>query len=548
MSFKSKTTGKKVTAPQEITGHRSEESIRKQRETVALNKAIKSAIYDELKKQLLSTDKAKAYYQTFIKNYLAKAKADPDSRAAQTVASTIFQQEILTLLDEQHEKEVANDREFTRYKLLKTFFKEQREVIYEVNQAKHIIACCSRRAGKTDLSSGAICYAALVPDSRIIYINLTFTNAVTQIFENVVSRSEMCGLTITSSSKASGTIEWNNGSSLRIVGNSNNSEIDKLRGEKKVSLVVIDEFFHQRNLEYGINEVIGPLLIDRADSCLLGLGTPPRIPKTYGEKVWYEPNWKKFHWTARDNPYIPNFEEYIDEICNSKGISRDAPFIQREYYGIMGVYDKEAMVFKDYKTYENEVPADFKPTHIAIGMDVGFEDYNAIVALAYNVASGLCYVIDERKFNRASISEIIKQVQEVYSNSKKFLIERNKTAELSNIDIYCDMNNKELVYELHSVQHLPAFCCYKYEKNLAISQLAEWCRTGKIFIPKGNFLEDEFERTLYKRDEEDNILPEIDDELFHPDAAMALLYASRQMWFDTGNDLGGQSKEDWSTT
>jgi len=65
-------------------------------------------------------------------------------------------------------------------------------------------------------------------------------------------------------------------------------------------------------------------------------------------------------------------------------------------------------------------------------------------------------------------------------------------------------------------------------------------------IPEDGIIADECDRTLYKRDDEDNILPEIDDELFHPDALMALLYACRQMWFDTGAPYGGQSSEDWS--
>ena len=111
------------------------------------------------------------------------------------------------MLDEAHEKEMANDREFMRYKLIKQFFKEQREVIYEVNHSKKIIACCSRRAGKTDLASGAIVSSAMTPNSRIIYINLTHTNAINQIFDNVVERSEAAGLTISSSSKSTGSPE-----------------------------------------------------------------------------------------------------------------------------------------------------------------------------------------------------------------------------------------------------------------------------------------------------------------------------------------------------
>lgn len=544
MSMKQFYSGQEVPLPEHIrTGKRRQSSIDKQKATRAANTSIKNAIYEELRQQLVGGAQ-KTYYSEFIDKYLKEAKKAPNSSAGKKVADVIFQNEILTLLDEQHQKEMANDIEFIQYKLFKQFFKEQRQVLYEINHSKRIAVCCSRRAGKTDLASGAINIAAMIPNTRIIYVNLTYTNALNQIFDNTVERSEKAGLVITNSSKSSGEIEWANGSSLRICGNSNNAEIDKLRGEKRVSLVIIDEFFHQRNMEYAINEVIGPLMLDISNSTILCLGTPPRIPKTYGERVWTtEKGWKKFHWTAEENPYIPNYSEFIEELCKNKGITRDAPFIQREYYGVIGAYDTEAQVFKDYKTYNADEPLDFVPDKIYLSLDVGFEDYNSIIALAGSKEKAR--VIFERKFNRASISEIIKQVNEVYSDSKKFLIENNKNANINDVNIFCDMNNKELVYELYSVQKLPAFCCYKYNKALAISQLAEFCRTGKIVVPQDGILADEFDRILYKRDDEDNILPEIDDNLFHPEAAMSLLYACRQYWFDIGAPYGGESSEDW---
>ena len=543
MSMKQPYTGQEVPLPEHIkTGKRRQSSIDKQKETRSMNIAIKNGVYEELRKQLAGGQTT--YYSEFIEKYLKEAKKAPNSSAGKTVADIIFQQDILDKLDEQHQKEMANDTEFIQYKLFKQFFKEQREVLYEICHSKRILTCCSRRAGKTDLASGAIDIAAMIPNTRIIYVNLTYTNALNQIFDNTVERSEKAGLVITSSSKSSGEIEWANGSSLRICGNSNNAEIDKLRGEKRVSLVIIDEFFHQRNMEYAINEVIGPLMLDIPNSTILCLGTPPRIPKTYGERVWTtEKGWKKFHWTAEENPYIPNYEEFIEELCKNKGITKDAPFIQREYYGVIGAYDTEAQVMKDYKTYGAGEPLDFVPEKVAIGIDWGFSDNNAIISLAYN--NEKARVIEERKFNRASVSEIIKQVQEVYSNSKKFLVENNKNANIADVSLYCDTNAKEIVYELYSVQKLPAYCAYKYNKQLAISQMSEFCRTGQIVVPEDGILSDEFDRILYKRDDEDNILTEIDEDLYHGDAFYALLYAVRQMWFDTGHELGGQSSEDW---
>ena len=53
----------------------------------------------------------------------------------------------------------------------------------------------------------------------------------------------------------------------------------------------------------------------------------------------------------------------------------------------------------------------------------------------------------------------------------------------------------------------------------------------------------EFEQTVYKRDEQDNITAEIDDDLFHPDAVDALLYASRQFAYDIGDETGGESSD-----
>lgn len=533
---------------------KSPEEIKKREETKRVNKAIKNLVYEQLKQDLLNGDSAKQkpYYQTFLNNYLKQALKDPNGRPATTIASMIFTPDILTALDASHEREMANDINFALYKLNEDYFQEQRDVLVEINHSKKILVCCSRRAGKSYFCAGAIVKSALKnPGSRIIYINLTFKNAVKQVWDNVIKASEDTGLQIDKSSKNDGEIEWVNGSSLRIKGNSNNAEADTLRGESKVSLVVIDEAFHQKNMEYAINEVIMPFLADLGDKAtILCTGTPPRIPHTYMEKLWSnDKTWRHYHWTAENNPHIPNFEKFIEEVCKAKGLTKDAPFIQREYYGVIGAYDTEAMVFKNYQTY-TELPTSFTANRIAIGCDWGFSDYNSIITVAYNTQSGEAYVIEEKKFNKATVSDIITEVKRSYEAAK------NRFG-IDDIQILCDTNEQSITYELYANQHLPAYNAYKYDKASAIAQLSDWLRSGKIKVNANDiYLKDEFERTLYKRDEDDDsILPEIDDDIFHPDAIMALLYASRTIAFDMGDkwqidgvNTGGEStnkKEGW---
>lgn len=533
---------------------KSPEEIKKREETKRVNKAIKNLVYEQLKQDLLNGDSAKQkpYYQTFLNNYLKQALKDPNGRPATTIASMIFTPDILTALDASHEREMANDINFALYKLNEDYFQEQRDVLVEINHSKKILVCCSRRAGKSYFCAGAIVKSALKnPGSRIIYINLTFKNAVKQIWDNVIKASEYTGLQIDKSSKNDGEIEWVNGSSLRIKGNSNNAEADTLRGESKVSLVVIDEAFHQKNMEYAINEVIMPFLADLGyKATILCTGTPPRIPHTYMEKLWSnDKTWRHYHWTAENNPHIPNFEKFIEEVCKAKGLTKDAPFIQREYYGVIGAYDTEAMVFKNYQTY-TELPTSFTANRIAIGCDWGFSDYNSIITVAYNTQSGEAYVIEEKKFNKATVSDIITEVKRSYEAAK------NRFG-IDDIQILCDTNEQSITYELYANQHLPAYNAYKYDKASAIAQLSDWLRSGKIKVNANDiYLKDEFERTLYKRDEDDDsILPEIDDDIFHPDAIMALLYASRTIAFDMGDkwqidgvNTGGEStnkKEGW---
>jgi hypothetical protein len=530
----------KETAQKVAKDSHNPESDRKRAETRQYNKLIKGDIFDEIRKAFINpVDGSKSpFYQDFIKKYVQLGIDKPESTAGQMIASQIFQEDIISKLDEQTEKLLAKDVDFTQYRLQKRLIKRQKEVFNDFVSPK-IAVMCSRRAGKTEGNSDIINRVAAVPNSPILYINLTFDNAIRQMYNRVITEAKRAEIPIEKESKSAGYIQFANGSSVLFKGNKDKAEADKMQGDK-YRLVIIDEAQSQCNMLYLVDTIIRPMLADYSDSQLILTGTPPRRKGTFFEAAFNNPRWTTYSWSMFENPYVPDPELTIQEICKEKGVDRDSAFIQREFYGKIA-YDTEAQIFKGYKTYSGIVPPEFIPTHIYVGVDFGFADYNGIVTMAANVEQRQAYIIYERKFNKATVTEIIDCVREGFENGKRLLIERNPNADLSNCQIFTDTNEKSITYDLSQTYGLPAYCAYKYDKALAIEQLAEECRTGRILNIADGEVVNEFEQTLYKRDDLDNITSEIDDG-YHPDITMALLYASRQYFYDCGIEAGGESK------
>ena len=507
-----------------------------------INRAIKADLYSELRKALTqpkTKSSTKSWMQEYIDGMLKVAKQNPNSPIGQLIARQLMSDGIIEKLDAETDKYLARDIDFLEYRLLKTLYDEQQRVFMN-EYDKHIIAICSRRVGKSELAARLLIKDAIRPNHHALYVSLKFENAIKQCFNTTLDIINTLGIPIISSSKNEGTITFSNGSDITFKGNANKAEADKLLGYK-YSEIVIDECQTQVGLKYLLETVLSPCMTDYEDSQMVLLGTPPRIPKTYVEDIWYNfKGWKKYSWDMTKNPFLKNVEKYIEEKCEEKGITKDAPFIQREYFGLW-YFDKESQVFKDYKTYK-EIPDTFYPTDVAIGLDYGGTDYNAIIPLVYNRQTKAAYVLTERKFNKASESERVNTCREVYNIALEFTLKRNPNFEKNKCCFYADSSNLPLIYELSNTYNIPIYNCYKHDKMFAIQQLSDWCRTGRIQIPEKQALEDEFERTVYKRDEQDNILPEIDDDLFHPDAVDALLYASRQYAYDCGEDSGNESK------
>lgn len=507
-----------------------------------ISRQIKGEIYNSLRTALVTpTGKSKSSWtDDFIKIMLQEAKKNPNGPLGQLISKQLLQDDIISSLDAQTEKLLARDYDFIRYRIYKQLYKEQRDVLLDRFIDRKIVMC-SRRAGKTNLAARMLVDTCVTPNIPVLYVNTKFENAISQCFQLCIDTADEAELPIENKSMNSGIITFTNGSTITFKGNPNKAAAGLMRGGK-YKLIIIDEIQSQCNLNELVYEVLEPMLVDYEQSSLVVMGTPPRLKHTWCEKIWEQNKWKHYHFTMFDNPFLKNANGFLSNLCKEKGLAKSSPLIQREYFGVMGAYDTESQVFKDYKTYK-EIPKDFIPTDVAIGVDYGSTDYNSIIALAYNRNNKQSYVIKETKFNKSIVSAIINTCREIYEYSKLFCIERNKDMDLARIGFYCDTSDQSISREMSITYRLPVYNAFKFNKDFARSQMNDWLRSGRMQVPENGILTNEFEQTLYKRDDEDNLLSEIDDDLFHPDAIDALLYASRQYAYDCGYESGGQSTD-----
>ena len=172
----------------------------KRTETKNSQRLIKGELFNAIREILLNpTEKGQdPYYQEFLKKFTKIGMEKPTSTAGIMIAEQLFREGIVDALDEQTDKALAKDTAFYQYRLQQRLFNEQKNVFNDYI-SKKIAVMCSRRAGKTEGNSDFILKIAAIPNSPILYINLTFENAINQIFDLILKEAERVELNISKS-------------------------------------------------------------------------------------------------------------------------------------------------------------------------------------------------------------------------------------------------------------------------------------------------------------------------------------------------------------
>jgi len=305
----------------------------------------------------------------------------------------------------------------------------KKQLAFILDDSKHQILVCSRRAGKTWGDCGKLAWTAISkPKTNSLYIVLTHGQAKESVWEGIwLKLCDQWGFPCRHN-KSQMLTTFENGSTVRFRGTDDIKTIKTFLGNK-YALVIIDEGQDQGDtlLEPLLLDILPHALADENGSLVL-TGTIPEV--AYGmfyDLFTQENSWSKHNWGRLDNPHVENQLEALEEYLKAyPWKTHDSPDIQRNFYGKFA-YDPLALVFQYLPSLA--VPA--APTgdpwvtqlasahslglkYFSVGIDPGTRDRCAITVLGWS--DDVVYQVYEwvtPKDNKSQLSDIKTQLDKI---------------------------------------------------------------------------------------------------------------------------------------
>lgn len=480
-------------------------------------------------------------YKVGVQSFWDKVADDSDdSKEAQAARDhfrrTFINQDVLKEMEAARSKQLAEDREFQQFRVYKRCHEFQQKML--MSKSTLTLCMAGRRSGKTEGNRYDAVYDLIQPDHYVLIICLTYETAAQLYWHSTLQILDELSIPIAEKSNTSGTIRLANGSVLRFSGNSTADEREKLRGGKWHK-VIVDEVQSHKALGYLIHDIIEPMLLDFRGTLRL-TGTGPRVRGTLWEKLWLEAKHAtRLNWNLTQNPFIPDHEIVLKKILAEKGIKENDPLFVREYLGQIA-YDDDALVMRltDGNFYTNDemiawmrsMPA--ADIRFVGGLDYGHSDHDAFCIVMYSESSPVNWVIYQYKMNLEGIASLaagIKQGLDFIKEDPIFSAIPRVNRE--DFFIWADTSDGRASNDLSMILGVNIYGAYKHDKAAAIDFLQDDVRRHWLKILKVENdmtpLEDEAMKTLFLRDDKDNLTRELDDDTYHADMIMALIYGLR---------------------
>ena len=439
-------------------------------------------------------------------------------------------------MEKSQAKMLAEHIDFQQYRIFKRGHEYQQMMMLSKTVRTYMMA--GRRAGKTEGLQLLISNEIVHPDRRVLVIGLTFETTSSLFWHPVLRTLDELDIQIAEKKTNEGILRLSNGSMVKFTGNSTADEREKLRGGKW-NLAIIDEAQSQKALIYLVRDIIEPMLLDYKGRLYIG-GTGPRVRGTFWEKVWLEDKAAtKLNWNLTQNPFIPDHDAVLEQIMQEKGVKENDPLMLREYFGKIA-YDDDALVlrFKENNYFTEETflewirPIPRTDIRFVGGLDYGYSDSDGFCILCYSESKQEVFVVYQHKAAREGIEQLKRGIMDGLEYLKTDTMFQGIPMDLrEDFYIYADSSDTRASYDLSVAMSIGIYPAMKHDKQAGVDMLQDDCRKGYLKVPlmKDNMspLEDEGLRTVFLRDDRDNLTREIDDDSYHPDMIPAVIYAAR---------------------
>jgi hypothetical protein len=352
-----------------------------------------------------------------------------------------------------------------------------KQLAFVQDGARRLLACTGRRGGKTV----ALLYLTMrairrYPGATIPYIGLSREQCRKNFWKPLVQLNARYGLGLEfNRQKYIATAP--NGAEVNLIGADNESEIDKLRGDK-FPLVMIDEAgSFGSHLEELVEDALDAALGDY-DGQIVMTSSPPVVPAGffYDAVTGVRAGWSTHTWTVEDNSKFPQWTGQPDWQARAKAylvrkaaqFGPESPKFLREYLGQL-TYDQTALYYKFAQERNTFTELPKKDWRYGLGLDVGYEDNTAFVVIAACPRTQKMYVVETFAKPKMLDEEIAAKIREL--DAKYSLIKR-----------VADFSQKQFVMGLNVKYQCRLMAAEKQDKLAQIELLNSDFLTGRILV------------------------------------------------------------------